>query len=342
MDTGRRPEHRRNPRLEALLQDLNGLLADGEARAVERFEQPEHPVVFIMGCARSGTTLLLQYLAARGVFSYPSNLIARFYNAPYIGAQIQQMLTDADYGFGAELTGENAHISGEFRSCLGKTRGLLSPSEFWYFWRRFIAPQEIQAYSVQTLRTVDTRSFVAEIAALESVRSLPVLMKGLYLNWNIEFLSGLFNRALFIHIRRHPLYNMRSLLRARTQFFGREDAWYSFKPPEYAELRHRSVDEQLAGQVYYTNRAIAEGMAGLAPERRLVVDYESLCAQPAQVFGALAGKLTAQDYQVYSLDVPSDASADLHTSCALDLAANRVESLIEAYRQLSGETLELL
>jgi LPS sulfotransferase NodH len=339
MDTGRRPEHARKPKLEALLQELNDLLAESEGKVMERFKQPDHPVVFIMGCARSGTTLLLQYLAATGAFSYPSNLIARFYNAPYIGARIQQMLTDSEYDFGGELTGGNTYVSGDFSSCLGKTKGLLSPSEFWYFWRRFVPPQEIQSYAEDALGTLDMRSFVAEIAALESVRGLPVLMKGLYLNWNIEFLSQLFDKAVFIHIHRHPLYNMHSLLRARAQFFGREDAWYSFKPPEYANLCRLSVDEQLAGQVYYTNRAIQEGMAGLAPERRLVIDYESLCAEPEQVFAALAEKLAAQGY---SANAPSAASADLHSSCGLEVPAKRVDMLIEAYRQLSGETLELL
>ena len=221
MDTGRRPEHARKPKLEALLQDLNDLLAESEGKVMERFKQPDHPVVFIMGCARSGTTLLLQYLAATGAFSYPSNLIARFYNAPYIGARIQQeILTDSEYDCGGELTGGNTYVSGDFSSCLGKTKGLLSPSEFWYFWRRFVPPQEIQSYAEDTLGTLDMRSFVAEISALESVRGLPVLMKGLYLNWNIKFLSQLFDKAVFIHIHRHPLYNMHSLLRARARFFG--------------------------------------------------------------------------------------------------------------------------
>jgi len=338
MDTGRRREHARNPKLETLLQELNGLLAGSEAKVIERFEQPEHPVVFVMGCARSGTTLLQQYMAATGVFSYPSNLIARFYKAPYIGARIQQMLTDSDYDFGGELTAGNADLTGDFSSCLGKTRGILSPSEFWYFWRRFFPQQEIQHYTAETLQMLNTRDFVAEIAALESVRGLPLLMKGLYLNWDIEFLSQLFDKAVFVHIRRNPFYNMQSLLRARRNFYGREDSWYSFKPPEYAELSNCSVDEQLAGQVYYTNQAISKGLVALAPERRLVIDYESLCAQPERVFDRLAEKLAAQGC---AMGKPSGAPVYLHSSCTLEVSAKRMQALTGAYRALSGKDLEL-
>jgi len=338
METGRRREHARNPKLEALLQELNGLLAGGEDQVVRRFSQPKHPVVFVMGCARSGTTLLQQYMTATGVFSYPSNLVARFYRAPYIGARIQQMLTDSDYDFGEELTAGNADMARGFSSRLGKTRGILSPSEFWYFWRLFFPSQEIQHYTPETLQTIDTRSFVAEIAALESVRGQPLLMKGLYLNWNIGFLSQLFDKAVFVHIRRNPFYNMQSLLRARRDFFAQEERWYSFKPPEYAELADCPVDEQLAGQVYYTNQAISKGLATLAPERRLVIDYELLCAQPDAVFARLAEQLATQGCD---LDVPSDVPVALRPSCQREVSEKRMQALIGAYRVLSGEDLDL-
>lgn len=339
MDPNRRPEHARNPRLESMLQELNALLACSEAAVLERFERPEHPIVFIMGCARSGTTLALQYLAATGVFTYPSNLIARFYNAPYIGARIQQMLTDPDYDFRGELTADNSDPPYDFASVLGKTRGILAPSEFWYFWRRFFPPQEIQRYEQDALRALDTSRFVAEIAALESVRGLPVLMKGMYLNWNIEFLSKLFSKAVFIQIHRDPLCNMQSLLRARSSFFGAEDAWYSFKPPEYSVLCDRPVDEQLAGQVYYTNRAISEGLAGLASERRLVIDYESLCAEPEQLFEALAEKLAKLGY---TMGTSARVRANFRPRHAVEMPAERADALLRAYRELSGEAVETM
>ena len=336
MSLQRQKEFQRNPHLECLLSELNGLLVLSEDQVIGGFQQPNYPVVFLMGCARSGTTLALQWLASTGLFSYPSNLISRFYAAPYIGARIQQMLTDSRFDFANEFGLSVDTGSQAFSSNLGKTHGLLSPNEFWYFWRRFFPDGETQEFQASQLIDVDSDSLVAEIAALESVCDRPVTMKGMFLNWNIPFLAGLFDKALFVQIRRHPFYNMQSLLMARQRFYGSEEQWYSFKPPEFSELRNRPVAEQIAGQLYYTNRAIETGMAQLSPERCLTLDYEMLCQQPADSFNQLAAKLAAQDFVVSeNYGGPEKFKAQ----GSVRLPETQTRELMDAYRDLSKESL---
>lgn len=287
----RLPQFRRNAELEGLLDELNGLLAGPQAEVLAAHTRPRQPVVFVMGCARSGTTLAMQLLAASGWFGYPSNLISRFYAAPYIGARIQQMLVARKYAFGDELAAGAGDGALDFSSALGKTRGMLAPNEFWYFWRRYFPPIDVHPYSENQLQGVDQAGFRAELAALEAALERPLAMKGMIMNWNIPFLAELLDNVLFVHVKRDPFFNMQSLWLARRQFFGDDAAWYSFKPPEYEALRQRPVAEQLAGQVFHTNRAIEAGLAQVPEASRLVLDYEELCLDPAAVLARLAARL---------------------------------------------------
>ena len=85
---------KRNDDLEIALTDLNNLISTVNCEV--EFSQPERPIVLLMGCPRAGSTLMLQWLASLGVFSYPSNLIARFYKNPFIGIRAQQSLLELD------------------------------------------------------------------------------------------------------------------------------------------------------------------------------------------------------------------------------------------------------
>jgi hypothetical protein len=303
MHAERQPSFKKNEKLEDLLREINRILEVPEAALLQSFSMPRFPVIFIVGCARAGSTIILQWLANTGIFAYPTNLIARFYAAPYIGARIQQMLTDPQYNFRDEFVDLKANIS--FLSELGKTQGILAPNEFWYFWRRFFHYGEIQRLEEDALQSVDRMKFVSELAALEGAFDKPLMLKAHIINWNIPFIERLFDKVLFIHIIRQPLYNAQSLLESREKFFGGIDTWYSFKPPEYVWLKERNPYEQVAGQVYFTNQAISKGLGQICEERWMSVRYEELCERPASVFSAIKEKYQKQQHRVdWSYDGP--------------------------------------
>lgn len=266
------------------------MLAPSEELAVAQFDVPKYPVLLIVGCARSGTTLLLQWLASTRSFAYPTNLMSRFYNAPYIGALIQRMFADPELDFRGELN-DLAHIQDQFTSQLGKTRGALAPHEFWYFWRRFFPYGEIQRLDDAALASVDHKRFVTELAAIEGVFDKPLAMKASIANWNILFLNEILPRVLFLHIHRDPMLNAQSLLESRKSFFGSIDDWYSFKPPEYKELRGSDPYTQVAGQVYFTNKGIREQLGRLNAERWLEVDYARFCSCPERLYQEIGTRL---------------------------------------------------
>ncbi|RMF55425.1 MAG: sulfotransferase [Calditrichaeota bacterium] len=331
----RSTEFARNASLEQLITELNSILEKAELEAVQAFVHPKYPPLFIVGCPRSGTTLLLQWLAASGAFGYPSNLISRFYKSPYIGAKIQQMLTDPAYQFRDEMDGIESSESYLYRSELGKTRGFLSPNEFWYFWRRFFRFQNTHRLNEEELRKVNAEELQQEIAALESVFDKPLVMKAMILNWNLSYLAQVFPDAIFLYIQRHPYFTIQSLLTARIKHSGRIDVWYSFKPPEYESIKNLDPYRQVAGQVYYTTRGVENELRKISKKNQIWVTYEKFCQEPNALWDKLIEIYTQKGY----LLPPYRGQKQFPNSNKIYLSEEDVQKIVHAYRELTGENI---
>jgi hypothetical protein len=115
----------------------------------------------------------------------------------------------------------------------------------------------------------------------------PFAAKGMLFNYNIPFLDSVFDKVLFVQIKRDPVTNVASVLEARKRQLGDEAAWYSFKIPEYEQLQGLDPITQAAGQVHYINRAVTRGLEQVDDSRKLVVQYEDFCDDPRRVFDRL-------------------------------------------------------
>lgn len=280
----------RNLELEALLKDLNASLGACERKLLDPPPAWRFPLVLIMGPMRSGTTLLMQWLANTGLAAYPSNLLSRFYEAPVIGAKIQLLLTDARYNFRDELSDMAGGVA--YDSENGKTKGALAPNEFWYFWRRFLPEPVRDVWTDEELRrTMDVETLKAELAGIMDVFDKPFAAKAMLFNYHIPLLDSVLERVLFVRMRRDPTANVASVLDARRRQFGTDSAWYSFMIPEYGRLENLEPVEQVAGQVYFMDRAVDAGLSVVAEERKLVVDYEAFCANPEKLYHELSSRL---------------------------------------------------
>lgn len=283
---------KRNDELERLLATLNDSLGAAEQKLLECTQGlgKDHPIIFIMGPLRSGTTLFMQWLANSGVVAYPTNLLSRFYGAPAIGAQIQLLLTDPRYDFRNEIPDFNTSIS--FRSENGKTTGTLEPNEFWYFWRRFLPFRDLDWLPDEELaRVVDQPMLSKELTTLSRIFDKPFALKAMILNYNIPFLNAVFEKALFVQLRRDYVSNVASVLDARERQLGGRDQWYSFKIPEYPKLKDLEPLAQAAGQVVNIDRAVTRGLRSIDQSRKMLVQYEDFCEDPRQTFRELLHKL---------------------------------------------------
>ena len=333
----RSPGFRRNESLEALLKELNAALGAAEQECHHLPSEPRFPIVLVVGAPRSGTTLLMQWLAASGLFAVPSNLLSRFYAAPYLGGRIQRLLVDPEFSYGEEFSGLRA-LEAPYDSNIGKTRGLLQPNEFWYFWRRYIPNVDPEWLTPEQERLIDAPGFRRGIAHIEAAFGKPFATKGIILQYNLRCLQRALGKVLFVHTRRHPFFNIQSLLNARLKYFGDEATWFSVKPRQYGELIGRSPVEQVAGQVYHTRSSIDTELAEMDERHGLTVDHESFCAHPAAFHARLRGKLQALGHEIpdaYS----GPARFDVHDRVLVDRA--RRHEILEAYERLAGERLQL-
>ncbi len=321
---------RRNPQLENLLEQLNDLLQGCVETRLSQFDAPRLPLVLVVGGPRSGTTLMMQWLAASGLFGYPSNLMARFYKSPYVGALIHEMLFNPKYRYKNDFVDLKPYtMHSSFSSDLGKTEGMAAPNVFWYFWRRFFDFADCPYLDEEKRLAADTGGFVRELAAIESVFQKPFAMKGIIVNWNLDFINQLFKQVLFIHMRREPGFQISSILRARERFRGDRRLWWGFKPPEYDNLSFATPEQEVAAQIRYTRQAITAIFETLPGERWLTVDYEAFCENPEAVYQMIRERLAVQNH---NMPMRYEGSAAFHSSNGPIDAA--IESYMRVYADL--------
>ena len=326
----RTSKFQRNILLESLLSDIGDTLQPAEDKLISSYigTPASHPCILIMGPLRSGTTLFTQWLANSGVVAYPTNLLSRFYQAPIVGAKIQLLLTDPRFNFRDEL-GEFLSQVG-YSSENGKTKGVLAPNEFWYFWRRFLSDPSRDVWTDEELqRTMDIKNLKAEIAGISDVFQKPFAAKGMLFNYNIPFLDSVLDKVLFVQIKRDPITNVASVLDARKRQLGSESTWYSFKIPEYESLKDLDAITQSAGQVYYINKAVDTGLSKVADTRKLVVNYEEFCRNPKLVYGKLLSRLNINSKESYCGPSKFEVSRDMSS-----LDASHIESVYRKFSEI--------
>jgi hypothetical protein len=283
----RSEKHKKNIQVELCLEELETLLAPIGKIKQNQFNDPQHKTIFIVGCARSGTTLVNQILVKHLDCCYPSNFISRFYYAPYIGSLLQKLMYDFD--FNGELLKTAGEIS--ISSVLGKTKGPLSPNEFWYYWRKHFNFEKIQKLDESLINTAAASEFASGLYSIQNVFDKPLVLKGMIMNWNIPYLEKLIKNSFFVFVERDLEFNAQSLLLSRKEFFNDENKWYSFYPEEYFTIKDKQPEEQVVAQVYYTNRAIRNGLSLISQDKYMCIKYSDFCNNPQFFIDQLCEKL---------------------------------------------------
>ncbi len=304
--------------LEEAINRLKIELEPVQKKINSRYSKSSNPILLIIGAPRSGTTLLLQYLAESSAFSYPTNLLTRFAYAPYIGAEIQQLLFNEKYGLESKK-------APSFESDLGKSGGSLGINEFYHFWRKYIPKYFPQYLNKEEFKQIDFNTLFQELASIESVFYKPFVCKGMMLQYNLADLKDHADKFYFAHIKRQPEFVMQSIFLARKKYFGDINNWWSVKPKEFDILADMDVYHQIAGQVFYTDKTIGEGLKSIPVEKGISINYEDFCHNPKLVLE----KITSKYEKLKTIET---LPASFRTTNELKIEKNDFEKLKKAYK----------
>jgi hypothetical protein len=257
-----------NSKQEKVIKEVNKRLSTLELKVIEEFNMPEKPVFIVVGAPRSGTTLLLQTIIEYFNIGYVNNYIAKYWEAPVIGAILFQSMN---------LNKERQ----SFISDSGFTTGIHGPHEFGYFWKRFFKYEDSHQIKELDYPSINHKLLNKEISGLEDILKKPMIFKNPpALSLQIKFFNKYVPNTHFIYIKRDPKFIAQSIYLKRKQIYKDEQHWYSTKPAEYQYLKEKDPIEQIAGQVFYTIRKIENDLYEISDNSKTIIDYEDFCRNP--------------------------------------------------------------
>ncbi len=228
--------------------------------------------VFIVGCGRSGTTLLYELLATHPAFAWPSTWTDR---------TLQPSLAVLNEVFRRSRRGSTSR------------RGIPRPSEAYRLWDASMGSHGGATGGILSPEDVTGEQISGARAMAQShrrwSRSPVFLNKNTRNTRRIAALDAIFPDAVFVHVLRSPLDVVSSLLAV---------AWW----PELRLWSHagempgtRPPDEQarMAAELWVEEtQAAVKAAAGLPGDRYIEVHYEDVLDDPRAAIAAVLARLS--------------------------------------------------
>lgn len=266
---------------EGFLEGLNEHLAPRERELYGDYAI-EHPLIFVVGAPRSGTTLLSQLLAYCLDVGYVDNFTARFWLAPVHGLRLSKLIVGGPQ-------------PGAFESEYARTSRPTDIHEFGYFWRHWLHKHTFDDVVAAAEREdeIDWAGLRLTLANMQHELGRPLVAKNMLGAYHMPRLRRELGKVVFVCIERDPLDACVSILDARRTYYSDPDTWWSYVPVEYPQLKDLDHWQQIAGQVHYLGAAYDRDLAAVGADAVVRVSYEELCSDPAGVLERVASTATS-------------------------------------------------
>lgn len=255
---------------------LNNSLVGLEPESVD---VPSRPHVWVVGLPRSGTTLTMQLLCQHLQVGYVDNIMARFWRAPCTGARLSEI-----------ILGDERSVS--YASNHGSTSDPGSPHEFSYFWHDLFGLEDHKKIDLKTIReNTDWEQVRKKLNAIASIKKSPMVYKALWPAYFYEEFFSMFPASLYIMIRRPALEVAASLTRAREQYYGDRNTWWSMTFEGYEEYLALHYSDQIAIQLSELSKLYFRPLEQTKRVRVLDTSYKELCEAPQKFLNDVCGQL---------------------------------------------------
>lgn len=295
---------------------LNEALAAEDDRLTAGMTAPSRPVSFIIGLPRTGKTLFHQAVATALDVGYVSNLLGKFWRAPYLGACLERDVL-------------RAAPESSFQSRYGNTSGAGEPGEWGWFWQHWLGLRENEHHLPAD---ADLSLLLQKLAALEQAKDRPLLFNNMYAVGNFALLHAALGEVLVIDKPRDPYWICSSIINARVRRHGDVSAAFANRPRTSPPETGDPV-ETIVLQV----RALLDEMADICrlagPDRVFTVDFHRFLREPKAELDSLR-----RFWQRHGLDVSwtgnalPDSFADRNDPALVDPAyRDRLDSAFAAH-----------
>jgi LPS sulfotransferase NodH len=318
LNVGRRREYAKDTSSEQFLEQLNRYL---EPREQDLYQDCEidHPLVFVIGLPRSGTTLLTQLLAYCLDVGYMTNVSARFWLAPVHGVRLSRV-----------LLGDQPPVS--FESDHARTSGLGDIHEFGYFWRRWLQKHSFDdvVHAREREDGIDWAGLRRVLANILHEFERPLVAKNMLGAYHMPRMRAELGPVVYVMVERDPLDVAVSILDARRKYYADPDDWWSYVPVEYPSLKDLDHWQQIAGQVHYLSAYLDRELAAVGTDAVVRLDYRSLCDDPGGALKQVSDRVAAAGGAPCGLRRQPPTSFPFRTHDGRDDEKRRFRELLQA------------
>ncbi len=245
---------------------LNIMLGPLERRINLQYDLPQKPPIFIIGPARSGTTLVYQSIVYSTQVSYFSNAIALIPEFPSISTSLL-----------SKFNGCNPPKL--FNSKYGKTRGWHSPSQGDQIWSRWF-PKKSGEGIVHTDN--ERKQMTGTVSCIEKKFKGPFVAKWPGFSIYISHIAKLFPNAVFIWVQRDSLQNVQSVLKGRYELTGDPHVSFSRVPESYIKYNNSNYIQQVCAYVLGVEEQINKDIQKIGRNKCFNIQYEDFCKDPKE------------------------------------------------------------
>lgn len=251
---------------------LDVALSIRERQLYERAKPPRRPIVFVVGPPRSGTTIAAQVLAASLPVAYFNNLTSIFPRSPITVNKL------------VRRPFRNERIS--FRSFYGKSKHWYGPNDALYFWDRWLGTDRTTIPTA--IDEPNQTRLVRFFGAFQEAFPRPLVAKNNNMNAFAKLVAPLLPTAVFICMRRNPVYLAQALLKSRRDIHGSDETAYGLEGPDGKDAKSYTPVQSVCRQVAFHRKLEREQLEAIGSDRYWIVDYEDFCENPRALVNRVA------------------------------------------------------
>ncbi len=252
-----------------LKQSTGAFLRNMENALLGQHVELTYAPIFIIGPPRSGSTLLYQLVARHFRVCFFSNFMMNFPGSPACASRFLSFI-------------DGCNPPAIFDSRYGETAGWKSPNQGVAVWFRWF-PKDHSYVGSGVLSKKALREIRNTIALIQKYFKAPFVNKWQANTVRLLALSEALPEALFIRIKRNPIFIAQSILHGKKTLFQDERDWFSTRPSNYEKLKHKEPLEQVCEQVFYIEEDIDRDSNIVGKDKFLTIHYEELCTSPMKV-----------------------------------------------------------